>query len=214
MSCRRLLNPSNFLNLTNVTLTVEGTGENTVIDIVNATPSNADLVALKNLTVQCGQTNYKGFQHTDEVYMENCTIKGLNFIYAPQATFKNCVFDQSEQRQYCLWLYVAGTYLFEDCTFNTKGKALLVYNETNTWNNYDITLKNCAFHSSDPTDKAALEIHSELVTSYSNCRLVLDNVTADSNFASAWVEKNNGTGVATQYFTVVKDGVTIQTAAN
>lgn len=130
----------------------------TVIDMVNKL-NKADKITFKNLKYEAGTDDYKGFQHTGSLTYEDCTITGKSFLYATTVSFKNCKFVQ-ENDDYSIWTYGAGTVDFTDCTFECKGKAVLIYSESGTLTQ-TVNFKHCNFNASVPAiGKAAIEIDS------------------------------------------------------
>lgn len=104
-------------------------------------------------------SNYIGFQHTSTETYENCKFTGIRFFYGNTVVCKNCVFEQSDY-EYCFWTYGSKDIIFENCTFNTKGKAAKVYNEAKE-GTFNVTFKNCTFTSSENThDKPAIAVNS------------------------------------------------------
>ena len=107
--------------------------------------------------------NYIGLQHTDTLVYNNCTIKGMVFLYATNETFNSCTFEQTNKDAYNVWTYGAKNVVFNSCTFKCVGKSVLVYNEgTNT--KTDLTVKDTEFIASEPVEgKAAIEIDTSLM---------------------------------------------------
>ena len=107
--------------------------------------------------------NYIGLQHTDTLVYNNCTIKGMVFLYATNETFNSCTFEQTNKDAYNVWTYGAKNVVFNNCTFKCVGKSVLVYNEgTNT--KTDLTVKDTEFIASAPVEgKAAIEIDTSLM---------------------------------------------------
>ncbi len=87
---------------------------------------------------------------------KNCTISGAQYLYVPTAEFINCVFENSAD-SYSVCTYGAQNVTFTDCTFNTAGKAVLLYGDAPV--NTNATFTNCVFNSDDSaaTGKAAVE---------------------------------------------------------
>lgn len=156
-------------------------------------------VTVKNLTWDVGVANYQYFQNVD---VENCTIKGR-----PTAegivNFKSCNFVV-EVEDYNIWTYAADI-VFDECTFNCAGKAVLVYKEGGD-SPYKVKLNNCVFNASQSvTGKAAIEIDSSL-----NPYEVYINNCSQTGFANGSVSNNplwnNKKGDSTN-LKVVVDGV-------
>ena len=127
------------------TLTISGTKE-TEIGILSGTSQNltGSTITFNGVTIQ-GQTsgNYNGYPHASELIFENCTITGKLTLYS-KSTFKNCTFNNSSD--YAIWTWGATSVDFEECTFNSGGKALLVYGEKI---NTTVNLTKCTFND-DP----------------------------------------------------------------
>ena len=79
----------------------------------------------KDMTIQAGEGNFDGIV-CDELVYENCTIKGKLTLYG-KATFINCTFENDMPNQYSIWTWGGTDVLFDGCTFNTNGKAILLY---------------------------------------------------------------------------------------
>lgn len=204
--------------VTNKDIVLEGKGENTVVSVVAGYPSNAQSISMKNLTLECGNGNYRGFQHTNTLNMESVTLKGKIFTYG-DATFKNCTFIQDAPDDYNIWVYAIGyTCLFDHCSFTGDGKAILIYNEATVWNAaYNVTVNNCTFNStSTAVKKAAIEIHTEQTLlsggSATNNVLTINNTTTTGYWNGTWIELNNTANPKEQttFFKVVVDGTPVQ----
>lgn len=86
-------------------------------------------------------------------------------MYAKTATFDNCTFKQSTY-DYCIWTYGSENITFNDCTFDTQGKAVKIYTESADLTQV-ATFNNCTFKASNiPTGKgkAAIEVDAKLLT--------------------------------------------------
>ena len=79
----------------------------------------------ENLTIQAGEGDFEGIV-CDELTYKNCTIKGKLTLYG-KATFIDCVFENDMANQYSIWTWGGTDVTFEKCTFNTNGKAILLY---------------------------------------------------------------------------------------
>ena len=106
---------------------------------------NSDVV-FKNMTIDVGTGNYKGFVRAESLYFENCTIVGMGSYWGTgKVVFKNCTFINGNG--YNLWTYSGTEFLFENCTFNSAaGKFVNAYKESA----YDgtatkLTFNGCAF---------------------------------------------------------------------
>ena len=155
-------------------VTIIGT-KDTVIDMKDKLNNNATNVSFEGVTVNFGTQDYKGFQHTGKLTYKDCTITGKQFLYGTEVEFINCTFVQ-DAVDYNVWTYGAGSVLFKDCTFDCKGKAVLIYNEGHI-SSQNVEFQNCKFKASAPVNgKAAIEIDC----TYTSYNVVIDKATADN----------------------------------
>ncbi|MEE0865183.1 MAG: DUF6562 domain-containing protein, partial [Alistipes sp.] len=94
--------------------------------IINAGAANMGdgNVTLEGVTITAGL--YKGFQHSGVVTYNNVTIKGQLNCYGKEDIFTGCTFELDNAY---VWTYGSDKTVFNNCTFNTNGKAILIYNE-------------------------------------------------------------------------------------
>lgn len=193
--------------LANKDITITGT-KDTVIDMKNKLNNNAKNIAFEGVTVAFGTDDYKGFQHSGKLTYKDCVISGKQFLYASEVEFINCEFVQNAV-DYNVWTYGAGKVLFKDCTFNCKGKAVLIYNE-GSLAAQTVEFQKCKFNASSPAaGKAAIEIDSRF-TSYN---VIIDQDTAENvtGFSTATVSGSSVWNVKAQAktTTVVVNGTTV-----
>ncbi len=131
----------------NVNATQNLVGANLTFDGVNVNfPANSWM-----------SNGYTGMNLADgKLVFKDATISGAQYLYVPTAEFINCVFENKED-SYSICTYAAQDVTFTDCTFNTAGKAVLLYCDTPATTN--VTLTNCTFNSDDSAaeGKAAVE---------------------------------------------------------
>ena len=157
------------------TVTITGT-KDTVIDLKAATAAHGASITMEGVTVESTNGNYTGIQHSTATIFKDCVIKGQPFLYAKDAQFINCTFEQNSNGAYNVWTYGAGSVLFKGCTFNCAGKSVLIYNE-GSLASQNVEFQNCKFNASaSVTGKAAIEIDCTF-TSYN---VVIDKATADN----------------------------------
>ena len=138
-------------------ITIKGTVEGVAFNCPGAgniasVPNGA---TFENVEFTFGNSGYHGFQHAGLITMNNCTLNGLLFSYGDMA-FNGCTFVQ-EENEYCMWCY-SHNVTYTECTFNTAGKALNVYNESDDADSpWNITVSGCTFNSS-VKNKAAVNI--------------------------------------------------------
>ena len=111
---------------------------------------------------------------------------------------------------YNIWTWGAPNATFDGCTFNSEGKAMLLYGAKNT----KLTIDNCTFNDKGGLDvkKAAIEIGDDYGSSY---ELIVNN-TVVNGFAindegintgsTLWANKNS---MGTDKLSVTVDGVKV-----
>ncbi len=164
----------------------------------------------KNLTIENGTNTYDGIV-CDELVYENCTIKGVTTLYG-KATFINCTFENTMANQYSIWTWGGTDVKFDGCTFNTNGKAILLFGEEKTTN---LTVDNCTFNDrkAGASGKAAIEVGEANYGKHNNFTVVINNITVNGHAkgqntdSAIWANKNN---MGSDYLTVTIDGTKIQ----
>ena len=173
-------------------VTISGTKE-TVLDVTQgAYLNNADGVTIEGVTIKTstGMANGNGADYaalyTPNVTYKNCTFVGPMRVGRDGAKFINCTFTNLGNDY--IWNY-GNDVTFEGCTFNTDGKAILLYSDGGN-EVAMVTVKNCVFNSTQGAKAgaianqncAAIEIHN-----YGNgVNLVTEGNTYDSNFSGEW----------------------------
>ena len=138
--------------------------EGAKIEVPAAVQWHGVTATFHNVKFVYGQENYVGIQHAKTIKYENCEIAGQMFSYAENSEFVGCVFTQNEVN-YNIWTYGSKNIKFTNCTFNCKGKAALLYSESEDLVQ-TATFDNCKFNASAKAEgKAAIEIDSHK-TSY------------------------------------------------
>ena len=165
-------------------------------------------ITFENMTIENGTGTYDGIV-CDELVYKNCVIKGVTTLYG-KATFIDCTFENTMANQYSIWTWGGTDVKFENCTFNTNGKAILVFGEEKTTN---VTVENCIFNdrTNGAAGKAAIEIGEANYGKHNNFTVVINNVKVASGFADGkntgskvWANKNN---MSSTYLSVTIDGV-------
>lgn len=112
-------------------------------------------VTFENITINTDSKTYTGYARCTGTY-KNCVINGTYTLYGA-SKFENCTLNVSGD-VYNIWTWGAKNIEFDKCTFNSDGKALLLYQEGS--NTVNLTVKNCIFNDKGGlTDKkAAIEI--------------------------------------------------------
>ena len=164
----------------------------------------------ENLTIQAGEGNFDGIV-CNELTFKDCTIKGKLTLFG-KATFINCVFDNTMANQYSIWTWGGTDVTFEGCTFNTNGKAILLYGGADGKNPTNLVVNNCVFNdrNNGTAGKAAIEIGNDYNATYT---LTVKNATvngfADGKNTSSklWANKNS---MDAAHLTVTIDGNKVQ----
>ena len=133
-------------------ITFSGNGSQTVDVITNAVSAEGGQLnyqrgssfTFENLTIQAGEGSFDGIV-CDELTYKNCTIKGKLTLYG-KATFINCTFENDMANQYSIWTWGGTDVTFEGCTFNTNGKAILLYGQATESKPTNLVVNNCTFN--------------------------------------------------------------------
>ncbi len=170
---------------------VTGESLNTRIDATVSSGSGEANATFENVTIVAAQENHVGMQHMGQVTFNKCVIENQFFCYSGEkkTTFNDCTFKQTSKDWYNVWTYGSNVD-FNYCTFESAGKSVLVYTETDGWST--VNLKNCIFYASAPVQgKAAVEVTSTVITTIGVCKSVvnIENCTANG-FAAGSVSGN------------------------
>ena len=199
-------------------ITFSGNGSQTVDAITNAVSAEGGQLnyqrgssfTFENLTIQAGEGNFDGIV-CNELTFKDCTIKGKLTLYG-KATFINCVFDNTMANQYSIWTWGGTDVTFEGCTFNTNGKAILLYGRATASNPTNLVVNNCTFNdrNSGAAGKAAIEIGNDYNATYT---LTVKNATVNgfadgkNTGSKLWANKNS---MDAAHLTVTIDGNKVQ----
>lgn len=126
----------------------------------------AGTVTFKNMTLRSGNANYLGFIRADRTVVDNCVINGKTFYWGyTSAVFTDTTFN-APSKDYAIWTYSSPTMIFDNCTFNTTGKAINVYADHEA-GSHDIRVyfNNCTVNSSI-LNKQALNINDSNMRPY------------------------------------------------
>ena len=199
-------------------ITFSGNGSQTVDVITNAVSAEGGQLnyqrgssfTFENLTIQAGEGNFDGIV-CNELTFKDCTIKGKLTLFG-KATFINCVFDNTMANQYSIWTWGGTDVTFEGCTFNTNGKAILLYGGADGKNPTNLVVNNCVFNDckNGTAGKAAIEIGNDYNATYT---LTVNNATVNgfadgkNTGSTLWANKNS---MDAAHLTVTIDGSKIQ----
>lgn len=171
----------------------------------------AGTVTFKNMTLRSGKVDYLGFIRIDNTVVENCVINGETCYWGyTSAEFIDTTFNAPSFR-YALWTYSSPTMIFDNCTFNTTGKAVNVYTDYSA-GKHDIRVyfNNCTVNSSFSLGKQALTINDSNMRPYkyiiniNNSTANLDEKDRDKTtcsrmFGFGGKAKTNNTGYTDVY---------------
>ena len=145
-----------------------------------------------------GYENYLGFAHTVNTLVDSCVINGVTAYWGyTSAAFRNTTFN-APVGGYALWSYSSAIMTFDNCTFNSSGKVINVYNEGYT-PNVTVNFNNCTVKNTDTSKKAVLNINDRLVSggftinisgNNSVDGITADNMTCSCLFGFGGKEKN------------------------
>ena len=199
-------------------ITFVGDGTQTVDVSTNATGAEGGQLnyqrgstfTFENVTVQAGEGSFDGIV-CDELVYRNCTIKGKLTLYG-KATFINCTFDNTMDNQYSIWTWGGTDVTFEGCTFNTSGKAILLYGQATAEKPTDLVVNNCTFNDrkSGTAGKAAIEVGNDYNATYTLTvnHATVNGFAAGKNTGShLWANKNS---MDAAHLTVTIDGAKVQ----
>jgi uncharacterized repeat protein (TIGR02543 family) len=127
----------------------------------------AGTVTFKNMTLRSGNVDYLGFIRIDNTVVENCVINGKTFYWGyTSAVFTDTTF-YAPPFDYAIWTYSSPAMEFDNCTFNTTGKAVNVYTDYSA-GSHDIRVyfNNCTVNSSFSLGKQALTINDSNMRPY------------------------------------------------
>lgn len=164
----------------------------------------------KNLTIKAGEGDFDGIV-CDELTFENCTLTGSRSLYG-KATFVNCVFENTMANQYSIRTWGGTDVKFDKCTFNTNGKAILLYGQATEAKPTNLIVTNCTLNDrkNGAAGKAAIEIGNDYNATYnltiSDC--VINGFAEGKNTGSkTWANKNS---MDAAHLSVTIDRVKIQ----
>ena len=199
-------------------ITFVGDGTQTVDVVKNAiTAEGGELnyqrgstFTFENLTIQAGKGDFDGVVCNELTY-KNCTIKGKLTLYG-KATFINCVFENDMANQYSIWTWGGTDVTFEGCTFNTNGKAILLYGQATEAKPTNLTVTKCIFNdrNNGNAGKAAIEIGNDYNATYTLTvnNATVNGFTAGKNTGSTlWANKNS---MDAAHLSVTIDGNKVQ----
>jgi len=128
-----------------------------------------------------GYENYLGFAHTVNTLVDSCVINGVTAYWGyTSAAFRNTTFN-APVGGYALWSYSSAIMTFDNCTFNSSGKVINVYNEGGT-KNVEVNFNNCTVNSENTDSLSVMNINDALVDSFTinfNGKNTIKGIKAD-----------------------------------
>ena len=128
-----------------------------------------------------GSENYLGFAHTVNTLVDSCVINGVTAYWGyTSAAFRNTTFN-APVGGYALWSYSSAIMTFDNCTFNSSGKVINVYNEGYT-PNVTVNFNNCTVTSTNLESLSVMNINDALVKSFTinfNGKNTINGIKAD-----------------------------------
>lgn len=126
----------------------------------------AGKITFKNMKLGTGSADYLGFIRPDQTVVDHCEIYGKTFYWGyTSAVFTDTTF-YAPPEDYAIWTYSSQTMIFDNCTFNTTGKAINVYADYEAGkHNITVNFNNCTVNSSI-LNKQALNINDSNIRPY------------------------------------------------
>lgn len=125
----------------------------------------AKTVTFKNMTLRSGVVDYLGFIRPDHTVVDNCVINGKTFYWGyTSAVFTDTIFN-APSKDYAIWTYSSPTMIFDNCTFNTTGKAIYVHTDAGT-QNISVYFDNCTVNHELMLSKTAMKIDDSNMGNY------------------------------------------------
>ena len=152
----------------------------------------------EGITITTNSSTYIGYARCNGTY-KNCIINGTYTLYG-ESIFENCVFNVSGN-VYNIWTWGAEEIEFTGCTFNSDGKALLLYREAG--GTVNLTVKDCTFNDKGglvDAMKAAIEIGDSPFENKPTYNVTVSNTTVngyavndegESTGTNIWGNKNS-----------------------
>lgn len=177
----------------------------------------AGKITFQNMTLRSDYENdgndapYLGFIRADRTVVDNCVINGRTHYWGyTSAVFTDTTF-YAPNEDYAIWTYSSPTMIFDNCTFNTTGKAVNVYTDYSA-GKHDIRVyfNNCTVNSSSSLGKQALTINDcfmrpyKFIININNSTANLDEKDRDKTtcsrmFGFGGKAKTNNTGYTDVY---------------
>ena len=176
-------------------------------------------VTFDGVTVK-GSGYATGVQHVNSVTYNNVTVIGEMCLYGESVVFNNCTFELIPSKY--IWTYGCKNSVFNNCVFNTAGKAILVYNEGGT--DCHVVVEGCVFNATEGAKAGAIANQNCAAIEIDNYTGRAHNVTTSANvwgdnFSGEWRIKSYAAGNpitvnGVEYTSIAIDGKTMTIDAN
>ena len=204
-------------NTNGKTVEIVGT-KDTVIDVTGGYYADQANLTFRGVTFDCTVDNPTGgdyeLLYSPNVTFIDCTFNGSHGVGRDGASYIGCTFNLPVDY---VWSFANDT-VFDGCTFNSQGKALLLYNHGGS-EMVNVTVKNCVFNATAGAKAYAIANQNCAAIEIDNygCsfNLIFENNTFDSDFSGEWRIKSfygNGNTVTVNgvsYNTIAIDGRTM-----
>ncbi len=205
------------------TVTISGTSE-TKIDVSAGYYADTANLTFNGVTISgtdMGNPNGGDYEliYSENATFINCIIDGAHGVGRDGAKYIGCTFNLPVDY---VWTF-ASDVTFEGCTFNSQGKALLLYNHGGS-EMVNVVVKNCVFNATGGAKAGAIANQNCAAIEIDNygCsfKLTAEGNTVDDDFSGEWRIKsfyNNGNTVTVNnvsYTTIAIDGKTMTIDAN
>ena len=156
-----------------------------------------ETVTFKDMTIDAGKypkeqterAHLHGLAGIDNIVLDNCTFNGIASYWGYATTeFNNVIFNAPGTEasgikgvDYSLWTWTGTEYTFNNCTFNSAGKVINVYNEDGT-KNVVVNFNNCTVNSKNSDSLSVMNINDFYVDSFTinfNGKNTINGIKAD-----------------------------------
>lgn len=195
-------------------VTIQGNDTQTVDVITKAVSAEGGMLnyqrgstfAFENVKIVAGEGSFDGIV-CSELSFKDCTITGKLTLYG-KATFTDCTFENTMANQYSIWTWGGTDVKFTGCTFNTNGKAILLYGQATAAKPTNLVVENCTFNdrNNGSAGKAAIEIGNDYKATYNLTinKITVNGFAAGKNTGSIyWANKNS---MDAEHLSVTIDG--------
>jgi hypothetical protein len=151
-------------------------------------------VTFEGVTIQ-GSGYATGVQHVNTVTYNNVKVIGEMCLYGEKVVFNNTTFELGNQY---IWTYGCKNTEFNNCVFDTVGKAILVYNEGAC--DCEVLVSGCTFNATAGAKAGAIANQNCAAIEIDNYTGKAHKVTTNANtynntyFSGEWRIKSYAAG--------------------